>query len=94
MASTSVRVSKETHDKIRDLAERTQKPMGDVIDTAIEQYRENQFWEETRRAYQRLREDPAAWNAYQNELKEWDATLLDGLENEPPYPKDESPDGA
>ena len=34
-------------------------------------------------AYERLRNDPEAWAAYQAELKEWDAMPSPGLEDEP-----------
>jgi hypothetical protein len=37
----------------------------------------------TAEAYERLRNDPEAWAAYQAELKEWDAMPSPGLEDEP-----------
>lgn len=80
MASTSVRISKQTHDALKDLAAREHRSLGDVLDEAIAQYRERQFWQDTREAYTRLREDPDAWQAYKDELAEWDATLMDGLD--------------
>lgn len=33
----------------------------------------------------RLRADPVAWQAYQDEIAIWDATLMDGLEDNAPY---------
>lgn len=87
MATTSIRVSKETHDQIKSLAEQQKKAMGDVIAEAIDHYREQRFWQDAQDAYGRLRNDPAAWAHYQDELREWDAVLMDGLENEAPYPQ-------
>lgn len=85
MGSTSVRISKQTHETLKDLATRQHRSLGDVLDEAIAQYRERQFWQVAREAYTRLRENPDAWNAYKDELAEWDATLMDGLEAEEPY---------
>ena len=34
---------------------------------------------------ERLRADPVAWKAYQDELAIWDQTAGEGLENEEPY---------
>ena len=51
-----------------------------MLDAAIDHYRERQFWQESREAYSRIREDPDAWQAYKDELAEWDATLMDGLD--------------
>lgn len=80
MASTSVRISKHTHETLKDLAEREHRSLGEVLDEAITQYQERQFWQETREAYRRLRENPDAWQAYKDEMAEWDATLMDGLD--------------
>jgi predicted transcriptional regulator len=88
MASTSVRISKQTHETLKDLAAREHRSLGDVLDEAIMQYQESKFWQDTRDAYTRLREDPGAWREFQDELAEWDATLMDGLEAEPPPPYD------
>jgi hypothetical protein len=80
MASTSVRISKHTHEALKDIATREHRSLGDVLDEAIAQYRERQFWQDARMAYTRLREDPEAWQAYKDEMAEWDATLMDGLD--------------
>lgn len=87
-ATTSIRVSRETHEKLKEIAEKEQRSLGDVLDAAIAQYRERQFWQDAREAYTRLREDPEAWQAYRDELAEWDATLMDGLGAEEPYDED------
>jgi predicted transcriptional regulator len=88
MVSTSVRISKRTHESLKELAEREHRSLGDVLDEAIAHYREAKFWQDTRDAYTRLREDPQEWQHFQDELAEWDATLMDGLEAEPPYEDD------
>jgi predicted DNA-binding protein len=80
MTSTSVRISKPTHVVLKDLAAREDRSQSDILDEAITQYRERQFWQDARVAYNRLREDPDAWQAYKDELAEWDIALLDVLE--------------
>lgn len=85
MASTSIRIDRTTHQKIKDIAGRENKPIGEVVADAIHRYEDEQFWRNAHAGYQRLRGDPEAWKAYQNELRDWDVTLMDGLENEEPY---------
>lgn len=80
MASTSVRISRVTHETLKGLAEREHRSLGEVLDAAISQYQERRFWEDTRAAYDRLRGNPEAWQDYRDELAEWDATLMDGLD--------------
>jgi predicted transcriptional regulator len=80
MTSTSVRISRQAHEALKEMAAREHRSLGDVLDEAIAQYRDRQFWLETREAYTRLREDPAAWQVFTDELAEWDATLMDGLD--------------
>ena len=47
------------------------------------------FWREYVASYERMeREHPEQWQAMLDEQREWDGTLLDGLEDEPPYPTD------
>lgn len=47
-----------------------------------------QIAEKANQAYAKLKEDPQAWNEELKERAAWDATLLDDLEDEPPYPDD------
>jgi len=39
--------------------------------------------------YARLRRDPAAWAEELEEQRLWDRTLMDGLEDEPPWPQED-----
>ena len=45
-----------------------------------EQKRRQKFLEECDTAYAALQHDPEAWKEYQDELKLWEATLMDGLD--------------
>ncbi|MGC4107943.1 MAG: hypothetical protein QM753_16590 [Thermomicrobiales bacterium] len=44
-----------------------------------------QFWLGVQEDLVRLKQDPAAWQGYQDELAFFDQSAGDGLENEPPY---------
>ena len=80
MASVTMRVSKKTHQAIRQLAGREDRPMQAVIETAIEEYRRRKFLEAANAAYAQCRKNPKQWRRMRKELAEWDATLSDGLE--------------
>lgn len=82
MASTTVRISKETQQALRELAEQVGEPMQKVLSKAVEVYRRQYLLEKTNAAYTALRADPEAWREEQAERKVWDSALADGLEAE------------
>jgi predicted transcriptional regulator len=85
MASTSIRISRSTHQKIKNIADREHKPIGDVVSDAIERYERDEFRRAVHESFRALREDPAEWLSYQEETELWEQTNGDGLESEPPY---------
>jgi hypothetical protein len=80
MSDPAVPISESARRKLDDLARRSGRPVVDVLDQAVEEFYRRQFWEQTNAAYAELRADPAAWAAYQAELRLWDGTLMDGLD--------------
>src|SRR5262249_9019139 len=80
MRYTTVRIRSDSLDVLRSIAAREHSPMPAVLDRAIETYRRQAFLEAVNAAYGRLRNDPAAWGAVEDERAIWDATLEDGLE--------------
>jgi hypothetical protein len=64
MASTTVRVSAQTHEVLRKLAAATGEPLRRVPERAVENYRREQFFAEFNAAFDRLRSDPVAWGEY------------------------------
>ena len=82
MASETIRLRPETHEKLKTLADESGKPMTAVLDEAVEALRRQRFLDECNEAYARLKADPAAWAEEQAERAEWDKTLPDGLEDE------------
>lgn len=83
--SVTIRVPQETHEQLRRLAASRKQPIGEVVAAAVERLEEDQFWDQMEAEFERLRDDPAAWEEYMAEHREWDVALLDGLEDEPPH---------
>jgi hypothetical protein len=80
METLTVRVSKRSHELLRELSKSMSEPMTEILDRAVKDFRDRQFLEAVNAAYATLKSDPAAWSEYTRELQEWDATLGDGLE--------------
>lgn len=85
MTSTSIRVPNETLAALRELSEDEQTSIGQIVANAVKQYRKDKFWKEMHEGFSKLREDPQAWQEYQDELAEWETLNGDGLQDEAPY---------
>lgn len=83
--ATTVRVEERVADILRELAREEHRPIGQLSQDAVQQYRKERFWRGVQEDFARLRSDPIAWKAYEDEVMLWDATAGDGLENEEPY---------
>jgi predicted transcriptional regulator len=83
MESHTVRINKPTHEMVRELAKRTRTTMSAIIEASVREYKKIKFWEEYYAAYEALRANPEAWAEYEEEMRLWDSTLLDGLEGWP-----------
>ncbi len=83
MESLTIRVSRSTHGRLRELADKTGETMADIVDRAVRNYEKEQFWAEYHAAYAALQADPAAWADLQSEVELWDSTSADGLEDSP-----------
>ena len=80
MPTSTVRISEQSGQLLRELANRSGETMQSVLDAALEEYRRNQFFKEMDEAFAALQDDPEAWSEYQEELREWDGTLMDGID--------------
>lgn len=81
MNSTTIRISTQTHNSLRELAQATNLPMQKIIEEAIDQYRRQHLLAAANAAYAQLRADEPEWQVYLKEQAEWDDALNDGLEN-------------
>jgi hypothetical protein len=79
MGQAMVRISERARQTLREIAQSADEPMQAVLEKAVEEYRRRHFLERVSLAYERLREDPAAWSEMQVERDAWDQTLKDGL---------------
>ncbi len=76
MART-VRVDDKLHTRLREIAEAEHRPIGKVIEEAIQHYEREKFWREANDAVERLRADPVAWEEYQDEVALLEGGALD-----------------
>ena len=61
------------------MAKETNSSMQEMLDQAIENQRRRLVLERTNLAYSKLRQNKKAWQAWQAELRQLDATLSDGI---------------
>jgi hypothetical protein len=78
MSSSTVRISKESSNILREIAAREKKSLQTVLDDAIEEYRRHRFLQEANKAYLVLKENPRSWKVEAEERKQWETTLSDG----------------
>lgn len=79
MQSTTVRISDESRQLLRELASQEGLSMQAVLDKALEAYRRQRFLESVNAAYAEVKQDPSAWQELKQERELWDTTLTDGL---------------
>jgi hypothetical protein len=82
MATTSIRIGRTTHERLKQVAEKEHSSLGGAIDELLDRYEQEEFRRAVYEGFRGLREDPAEWEAYKRMVAPWDATLLDGLEDE------------
>jgi SpoU rRNA methylase family enzyme len=86
----SVRVNAQTYERARRLAAAQDLSISEVIERAIEQEERRLFSHKVNEAIERLRAEPVAWAAYQEESRELDAAAADGLDLDEGIEWDES----
>ena len=81
MASTTIRITEQTHAILRDLSQQTGEPLSVLVAKAVERLRREHFLEATNRTFANLREDSEAWEDVLAERAEWEQTLPDGQDD-------------
>jgi hypothetical protein len=81
-ATATVRVDPEVRDRINELAAARGVKASQLLGQLVRAAEENQLLADMNEDFDALRQDPQARAAYDDELREWDATLLDGLGDE------------
>ena len=83
MSSIAVRIPKSTHERLRQLAEAEHKSIGEVASELLDAYEREKFWREYERTSAEAQADPELRRAMQKEQREFDGTLMDGLQDAP-----------
>lgn len=80
--SLTIRVSRSTHELLRELANRSNTTITSLVDEAVRELQRKKFWDEFNAACQSAQADPEAWGDLQRQNSAWEATLTDGLVEE------------
>ena len=78
-ASTTLRVSEDTHRRVAELARATGRQMQSIVDEAVSRYERALFWEVFEHGYGQLADDEADWADVQDERRIEAPALRDGL---------------
>lgn len=81
-----MRVSRRAREDAEVLAAATGKSMSAVIEEALAAMRKAAYWQQFREGMRRLEADPAARAEERHDLESFEETLMDGLQDEEPYP--------
>jgi len=80
-AMTTIKVSADTRDRLKRLADAEQSTMEVALAKLLDEAEEARFWQGVKDDYARLQDDPEQWAGYVSELAEWDRTVSDGLDD-------------
>jgi hypothetical protein len=75
----AIRVRPETHETLKELASREQVSLTQLVERMTKDEWRRVRLQECNEAFARLRRNPAAWSAYQEDRQELEATIGDGL---------------
>lgn len=78
--STTVRVTPETHDALKTMANQAGISMQELIQTLVDDAKAAAFLEGMNADFAALKAEPAAWAEEHTERAAWDGVLSDGLE--------------
>lgn len=84
-----VKIKPETHAKLQEMSREDNAPMGEIIGELVDRYERERFWRGAKEDLARLREKPAEYQAYKDEMEKWDSLANESLQNEPPFDEDE-----
>ena len=82
MQSVNVRISSQSYQILKTLAQDNSQTMQSLIDQALEDLRRRKILEATNEAFSTLKANQDLWQEEIAERKVWENTLSDGVENE------------
>ncbi len=77
-----LRINEYTRNLIKKIARGEGRKMNEVVEEAVRMYEKSKFFDDFDAAFVKLKGNPKKWEDYQKDLEAWDATLMDGLEEE------------
>lgn len=80
MAESSLPVSEATLSRLQELARWANVSLAEALELAVKEQHDRKFWDAVNAGYAALRDDPAAWAEVEAERRQWDQTLMDGLD--------------
>lgn len=81
MSSIQVRISENTHQAIKGIANETGDTMQGVVEHAIDRYKRELFLESLNRDFDSLKASDVDWTVELEERSIWEETLADGESN-------------
>jgi hypothetical protein len=90
MATTSIHIDRTAQERLKKIADKEQSSLRGVVNELLDRNEQEEFRRAVHESFGRLRNDPVAWTEYREEVAVWDATLMDGLEDEPPFDVDDT----
>ena len=88
MSAPTVRISEESRQILMDLVRHTGQPIIEVLARALDDYKRKLFFERMNAGYADLQADPEGWTDHLAERKQWDETLMDGLDPDEHWTED------
>jgi hypothetical protein len=78
----TINIKEATRQIIDQLTKETSQTTEEIIERAVKDYYNKQFWKSANEGWEKLRSDPVAWQEELEERRLWEATLMDGLEDD------------
>lgn len=83
-----LRISKETHELLRELARQEDASMQGVLDKALAEYQKNRFFDSLDTAFGALKANPKSSKEDEYERSVWANTLLDDIDPDEVWTED------
>ena len=83
-----LRISKETHELLRELARREGASMQGVLDKALVEYQKNRFFDSMDAAFSALKANSQSWTEEQRERSVSNNTLMDDMDPDEVWTED------
>lgn len=77
-----IRIDRDVHARLKAIDEDEGLTLTNTLRTLVEQHRRERMFEQSDRAYRRLREETDAWDEMESERQEIERTQADGLGDE------------